>query len=556
MQHVSGKLTQTNSTGLLDEAFENAIKEAAQTPGAQTPAYEFSDHNEGAPPTRMQFLEEMRDLYRLHHETLDEGIKASLKMLNSPKAKSLNASFEKSMKNGSLQPDEDTVYKSVELANDEAFHPVKVSAFKADISIGIGIALSAILYVGIEAGIEFVYNINAAQKGYRAWGSLAVGKDASASIGINISIWWSEPVQGAISGAFIDLTFMASEIPISVRLSNITERGKIKLDYPFKPSSRKFAGISLRVGIGVATDVPKWPSWPPTTLNDPGPKLIESVVKGGAKYLGYQMLPPPPVSMTIYFTNNITNASNLVIGEVSQFNATLTAPSGGEKGYCQLTKNVTELAITMPSDIFSEDDVVKISVLSISWRQDPSTDYTLNLTYVGDNTTWNSNLVFTIENMSSSTSHPSIGSIKSTMSSSDINWNAQTKIELLKTVYNAVISWQLKNDREYIQTTPPLNDSNVIIAYPNDDNGWFQLTKFTDTRDSTIWNCGVNFFLNDSGIPCIQAVIWEDGTPWNSGIDNKWSSMKITLTTDPQSCITGYYNENDTTLTVTAKLVS
>ncbi len=502
-------------------------------------------------------IQEARACYLEHAGLLDAAILAVNKTLESPELSSRINAFGQKLATEELYAEGEQLVKDLVETGNFAYlfslaPPVGIKA------IGIGVAGSfQLLFAGAEKGYEGIWIlpddvygiVSPTQFTTRSWGEITVGVDVLASAGINISFWFTKPETSLITGIFIDVI-----LPYGFRFSYIKTKPlpDSKPTAPFSPPNATFAGFSSRVSLGLEVGG--------------GIFVGKQSVPADAHKHSDKPIPPDQVLMTIKLDNTTTNASNLMIGKEATLNTTLIAPSGGENDPCMLTKNVTKLAIAMPSNIFSPQDVSKMTVSDANWRLDASTNCTLNLTYVGNNAMWSGNLILTISNVKgTATTEQVSGVVRAMMSNNEIQWKASTNIDLVALVVNAVItSWTLELGEDftlapppegYPGTTLPVNGSNVTLSYPNDGNGWVQLTEFQVAgarNTTTFWNCGAYFSLDDDGNLLAQAVIWKDGTPWDSG--TKYQSMKIKLDTDPLTCFIGYDNDYDTTLTVTAKL--
>jgi hypothetical protein len=523
--------TQPESSGLLDEAFDNAIKEAGTASASETRDSELPNLSGDTPGDRVKGIEQMRAFYKEHQQLIDEGIHGAIKVLDSPQLKSLGVSINETLEVGKTNPE--TIKLAGELAELDAFTPMKVTAAKTGVTtVGIGAALSGNVWLGVEGGGECTIRIEDSSLGFRAWVFVAAGPDVSLSLGVNLSVWWTRPVIGAIAGAFIDLTLKGA-YPISVRFSFISEREGIRQEGWKDPSD--FAAVALRIGAGKAVQQPPLPTLP--------------VVVGLAGYYGYQWasLPDKPDITKATLTVLDANGQNsIIIGDPPKdMNATLTPPSAPAH---TLKPNASSMSIALPNWV----DSSKITFSGLTGWSPPQYNAARNnfdFTYVGTQAPW-TQMKFVIQNVQGDSAREQTGTVNLIMNIDPDKKGASPTTAPLKLVAEQTsisFNWNIANLPSTFSLVSGQNASgNDVVLYTNAGvlqkmSGVIVATGTTTTQ----WDLDVLYeFAEDlegNTYPMVQAIWQQTGKQQVARYQYLGNPEYIT-SSDPVTSMAGFNN--------------
>ena len=485
------------------------------------------------PGDRVKTIESMRAVYKEHQQLIDEGILGAAKVLDSPQVKSLGASIEEKLEVGKADPE--TIKLAGELAELDAFAPMKVTAAKTGVTtVGIGAALSVMKGLGVEAGAECTFQTQESNISYRAWALLSTGPDSSASLGVNLSIWFTRPVVGAMSGGIIDLT-VKGEYPVAVRFSFICQRDNIGRGSWTDPSA--FSAIALRIGAGKATQV--------SIPNFPVPPGLPVVI-GLAGYYGYQWAPPqrPGITKATLTVVDANGTGQIIIGaEPKNLNATLTPPSAPPY---TLVPNASSMAIALP-DWVNTDLITFSGLTGWSTPQYNAANDNFVSTYQGTQAPWGP-IKFVIQNVQANSAKAQAGLVSLVMNINPDNRAASpTSAPLTLVAEQGSISfnWSILMPASFkLAPDQSASGENVVLytaATPN------VLQKMSGVIDAlgTQWDLDVIYEFATDPItgktsPMVQAMWQQTGKPQKSAFQYPGNPAYITSSAVVTS--TAYYN--------------
>ena len=495
---------------LLDEAFQNALSNAASLDQQKIIPDGTEDLFPDGPPTNVELVQECLDFYHKHHIVMDRAIQGASNLLSSPegvaRVKALEGSFE-AQANNPL-----SIKMASEMLSSGEFGITDPAEAQGLDGVGIGVSVAATAIVGVLAGADIVFSGDDVIP--RTWvgGSLKGGLSASA--GLELSFWVNEPLSGAIGGWLLDLYAPLPSYTAFVRFMYIKER-------PVGATSGEFSAVSLQFPYGVGLPIR-------VIIGKPSVKGIFAAQQDAVSR-------PKPAVLDV--VNSATGVNTIAVQENTSLNTTLKNTSGNSVA---LGAGAT-MTITMPQ-YFTAADVSQMKTSLPGWTFSyDSTNNNLVLT-LSSAMTWQANDVFSfvIANVQSSNTPPLNQSTQAGVVRLNLNDTSfqnpivtTAKFNLVWKNSEATLQWKAYVTGGFQLTGPP---SGTTVAYAQPGNNVMELTTATDSSGD-VWVLGYIFNYDSNDVPEVMACWWLKDSVKKSG--NLITGNPVTTSGQTSTC---YYS--------------